>query len=247
MHTYLNTFIEKNFQKYLDQLKKNVYIDDTFDNWTSPAVSITNINHSIINDIKNLSENIFHEFNPNTGANLKEWYSNYRADSWNELVLLNNDETNEIYDFINKKMICSKKNNKVKENTVLLQKCLDLLDIKDSSCIKTLRIATVDPGGFIHPHKDKLSNVRCLWMPLHDFSWCLKFFPFGWLMHEFGNAYLVNNGKYVHGVLNTSRERRYVLNIDFFENLSKDKLLKWHEKSPTNWKDIFTNNLTTQK
>lgn len=243
MHPFLNTFIEQNFQEKLNYFEKNNVISDEYDNWTSPAIVIPNLDLKILEDIKNLSEKFSNNLVRNSGFKFTDnWYSYYSSDSWKELLLLDNDKSNEIYDFTSGKAINTKENNEVFEQESILELCLNLLNIDNLDGIKNLKINTVDPGGFIHPHKDKMSNVRCLWVPLHNFSWCLKFFPFGWLMHETGNAYLINNGMYVHGVLNDSKERRYILSMDFFEDLSRSKLSKWHTESPYNWKDIFTNN-----
>lgn len=241
MHPFLENFINSNFENELNQ--RNIdFSNDSFDNWGTPAIEIPNFDLKLIENIKTLSEQSSDKFAATPGSYINNnWYSLMGADSWKELLLLNSETNEKSYSLIDGKMSTARINNEVVDRKDILNLCLALLGISDTSRIKNLKIVTINPGGYIHPHKDKISNVKCLWMPLHNFSWCLKFFPFGWLMHKLGSAYLINNGKYVHGVLNNSREKRYVLNVDFFDNPPNKILLEWHNNNSNSWKNIFAN------
>lgn len=251
MHPFLNTFIEKDFNNELELLKKTENISENYENWSAPALEIAGFDIQLIAKIKKMSELVFEQFVPLPGTlpgtclNNNNWFLHFTSDEWKELLLLDNTNTNNdkfSYDFTSQTYNgVVAKNNTVSQQKDILNLCLFTLGINDSSIIRQLRIMTVEPGGYLHPHKDKSDEIRCVWMPLHKFDWCLKFFPFGWLKHELGKAYLINNTTYVHGVLNSSKERRYILNVDFFEDLSKNKLTGWHEQSCKTWKDIFTN------
>lgn len=243
MHPFLEKFINSNFENELNS--RNIsFENDTYFNWISPAIEIPNFDLNIIQNIKKLCEESENQFVPTTGSYINNnWYSLSGTDSWEELPLVHASENEKIYNLVDRKMSSSRKNNDIVEKPDILNLCFDLLgiDTEELSHIKSLKIVTVNPGGYIHPHKDNFSGLKCLWMPLHKFSWCLKFFPFGWLMHKLGSAYLINNEKYVHAVLNNSREKRYVLSVDFFDNPPNKKLLEWYSNNSTNWKNIFTN------
>lgn len=243
MHPFLESFISADFS---DNLKsKDIgFQNDNFNNWITPAIKIPKFDLDIIQKLKTMCEQAEDHFVPTTGSYINNnWYSLSGADSWKEILLLNAAENEKIYSLVDGKMSFNRNNNEVIDRKDILNLCLELIGFSETTYIKSIRIVTVDPGGYIHPHKDKLNNIKCLWMPLHDFSWCLKFYPFGWLMHELGNAYLINNREYVHAVLNNSREKRYVLNIDFYDNPPDKKLLNWYFDNSDSWKNIFTNNI----
>jgi hypothetical protein len=244
MHPFVEKFIDSNFENELNS-KKLSFESDTYHNWLSPAVEIPNFDLNIIQNIKKLCEKSESQFVPVSGSYINNnWYSISGTDSWQELPLLLALQNEKMYSLVDGKMTSSRKNNDVVDRKDILNLCLNLLGIKETSHIKSLKIVTVNPGGYIHPHKDNFNNLKCLWMPLHEFSWCLKFFPFGWLKHKLGSAYLINNGKYVHAVLNNSKEKRYVLSVDFFDTPPSKKLLEWYSNNSTNWQELFTNEVT---
>jgi len=103
-------------------------------------------------------------------------------------------------------------------------------------------IHVCEPGGWLHPHldiKDDESKLR-IWIPLHEFPACLKVFPFGWLKHEFGKAYLFDNKNYVHAVHNPTDLYRFVL-IMGIDNINPPEwIAEQLERNKSNWRQLFS-------
>ena len=79
-----------------------------------------------------------------------------------------------------------------------------------------LQVLQLEPGGWISPHRDTKPTpnhptMNYFWMPLHDFSQCLKYWPQGYIQHRLGCMYLFNYQKYVHSVVNYDDEPRHVI------------------------------------
>ena len=93
--------------------------------------------------------------------------------------------------------------------TIDLQIQLKKLGIEYSS----LNLARLDPGGYLEPHKDTFHDPNCLshvWIPIHDNEAKLKIYPWGELPHRVGCAYILNNQSFVHSIVNTSTQPRFV-------------------------------------
>ena len=248
MNQFLESFIENNFQKELELINSD-FSKETFDNWQSPAIKVSNLNIEILKKIKKLSEEADNQFiskYPLVDKN-DDWCSASASDSWRELNVLDYSSLyEEKHCITNKKMVKTRKTPNVTQDTSqkkeILELAITLLGIPDESFIRKIKILAVNPGGYVHPHKDKVSDaVKCMWIPLHEFSWCLKFFPFGWLKHNFGNGYLINNGKYVHAVSSNTKNPRYIMDVHFVDTASNKKLLQWFYNKNNCWQDIFTN------
>jgi len=93
----------------------------------------------------------------------------------------------------------------------------------DTHCLPINRIVIfrLAPGGWVQPHVDKkidgIPSMNHVWMPLHDFNYSLKVYPYGYVPHKTGRAYLLNNNDYIHSVINTDDLPRYVaiMKIDY--------------------------------
>lgn len=87
--------------------------------------------------------------------------------------------------------------------------------------ISQIVIYRLEPGGWVQPHIDKKVEgtpiMNHIWMPLHDFATSLKVYPCGYIKHQTGRAYILNNNNYPHSVINTDSHPRYVatMKIDF--------------------------------
>lgn len=113
-----------------------------------------------------------------------------------------------------------------KETTTETQALKDLLyqsDIDATLCW----LHILEPGGYFRPHRDIKMDTTPLdyfWIPLNIVPGAqLRSYPYGEIKVSLGNAYLLNNDYYVHGVYNGGVETRYVLlghiNHDLSENL----------------------------
>ena len=249
MNQFLESFIENNFQKELELINSD-FSKETFENWQSPAIEVSNLDIEVLKKIKNLSEEADSQFiskYPLANKN-DDWCSASASDSWKELNVLDSSSPYEekYYNLTDKKMVKTTKKTTAIQDTSQKREILDLaltlLGVPNESFIFKIKILAVNPGGYVHPHKDKTPDaVKCMWIPLHEFSWCLKFFPFGWLKHNFGNGYLINNGKYVHAVSNNTKNLRYIMDVHFVNTASNKKLLQWFYNKNNCWQDIFTN------
>jgi len=77
----------------------------------------------------------------------------------------------------------------------------------------SLKLARLDPGGYLEPHKDAFQDSDCLshvWIPIHSSEAELKIYPWGKLPHRVGCAYLLNNQSFIHSIVNTSTQPRFV-------------------------------------
>lgn len=80
--------------------------------------------------------------------------------------------------------------------------------------IYSMKIARLDPGGYLEPHKDALMNPETmthLWIPLNSAAANLKIWPWGMLEHRMGAVYMLNNQSFVHAIANCGSEPRYVV------------------------------------
>lgn len=248
MNPFLKNFIDENFQEELKLINSD-FSRETFEDWHSPAIEVSNLDKETLKKVKKISEKAANQFiskYPLVNKN-DDWCSAPASDSWKELNILDKSSSYEKkYSFTDKKMIKTRKKTNIFQDTLQKKEILDLtttlLGIPDTSFIYKIKILAVNPGGYVHPHKDKTPNaVKCMWIPLHEFPWCLKFFPFGWLKHKFGNGYLINNGKYVHAVSSNTKEIRYIMDVHFFNDTSNKRLLEWYNTNSNDWKNIFTN------
>lgn len=77
-----------------------------------------------------------------------------------------------------------------------------------------LKIAKLEPGGYLEPHKDPLmmsDTMIHIWIPLHSSQANLKIWPSGLLHHQVGSVYMLNNQSFVHSIANFDTEPRYVV------------------------------------
>jgi len=80
--------------------------------------------------------------------------------------------------------------------------------------IHGLKIAKLEPGGYLEPHKDPLmmsDTMIHIWIPLHSSQANLKIWPSGLLHHQVGSVYMLNNQSFVHSIANFDTEPRYVV------------------------------------
>jgi hypothetical protein len=80
--------------------------------------------------------------------------------------------------------------------------------------IYSTKIAKLDPGGWLEPHKDTLVSkltMTHLWIPLNRASDNLKIWPHGMVQHKIGAVYLLNNQSFMHAIANDHSESRYVV------------------------------------
>lgn len=80
--------------------------------------------------------------------------------------------------------------------------------------IYSMKIARLDPGGYLEPHKDTLTSKQTMthvWIPLNPAVDNLKIWPWGMLRHQVGAVYLLNNQSFMHAIANTGAEPRYVV------------------------------------
>lgn len=80
--------------------------------------------------------------------------------------------------------------------------------------IYSMKIAKLDPGGYLEPHKDPLVSKQTmthLWIPLNQTVDNLKIWPYGLVQHRVGSVYLLNNQSFVHAIANFDQQPRYVI------------------------------------
>lgn len=80
--------------------------------------------------------------------------------------------------------------------------------------IYSMKIARLDPGGYLEPHKDTLMSPETMthvWIPINPAPDNLKIWPLGLVSHKVGAAYLLNNQSFMHAIANTGSEPRYVV------------------------------------
>ena len=80
--------------------------------------------------------------------------------------------------------------------------------------IYSMKIARLDPGGYLEPHKDTLVSdltMTHLWIPLNQTANNLKIWPYGMVQHQVGSVYLLNNQSFVHAIANFDQQPRYVI------------------------------------
>lgn len=80
--------------------------------------------------------------------------------------------------------------------------------------IYSMKIARLDPGGYLEPHKDALispETMTHLWIPLNPAENNLKIWPWGMVEHRVGSVYLLNNQSFMHAIANRGTDARYVV------------------------------------
>lgn len=80
--------------------------------------------------------------------------------------------------------------------------------------VYSMKIARLDPGGYLEPHRDALISAETmthLWIPLNSAAANLKIWPWGLLEHRMGSVYLLNNQSFVHAIANRGTDPRYVV------------------------------------
>jgi hypothetical protein len=92
-----------------------------------------------------------------------------------------------------------------------LQQQIQLLKLP----ITRLAVFKLKPNGYVQPHIDSRygtfkGGLNHVWLPLHNFSQSLKIYPCGYVKHQTGRMYLLNNPHYVHSVANYESTPRYV-------------------------------------
>lgn len=106
--------------------------------------------------------------------------------------------------------------------------------------INRLMIFRLAPMGWLQPHMDrKVSGtpiMNNIWLPLHDFDPSLKIYPYGYVHHVTGRAYILNNSEFVHSVINLNSAPRYVALIKLdYQNVSKNTQNRFYHSLKTQW------------
>lgn len=210
--TYTKKFFETDFDIYKDQYN-NIKITNDLRTTEIPAVPIE-LNQDLLREIYNQACINDKDFQPiATGSLFNSWHSQPRSSGWFELTIKEYEQHHEFSLEHDPSQSFERPRSNVTKNVKLLETASQLFDELDIK-VRSIRIMKLEPGGWVRPHIDRTSNVYGLayaWIPLHEFSPCLKIFPYGWLQHRFGNMYLFNQNSYVHAVINQSNENRYVI------------------------------------
>jgi hypothetical protein len=165
----------------------------------------------------------------------QDWYTPEHANGWSALYVLGEPP-------VFKELIGSQAIPKITPE-LHSEAAVDLLQqIQDRDIVVTkLEILKLDPGGWIQPHQDKKYNssvtMNRVWMPLHNFAPCLKIYPSGYVPHNLGQGYVLNNENFMHSVINQESKSRYVAIWSFDhtvlpkiyqENLFQDTRQRWY-------------------
>ena len=107
--------------------------------------------------------------------------------------------------------------------------------------VTRLAVFKLSPGGYVQPHADTRygpykGGINHVWLPLHDFAQSLKIYPYGYVQHQTGRMYLLNNPNYVHSVANYEPTARYValMTIDY-HNLDTVLESQFFESARRQW------------
>lgn len=146
------------------------------------------------------------------GKEGRAWFHTFHGQGWKYCRVAGVENTSAVYDQLN---------NKISDNLyqihasrehlflTLRQKFIEL-----GLPLKRLKINTLEPDGFIHPHLDiktkGLPPMQYFWMPLNHTSPGLKIWPYGYIPLKLGHVYLFNAEDFVHSVINTEKTRRFV-------------------------------------
>jgi len=151
-----------------------------------------------------------------------------RIQEWYQKALWSNGNVSPIMDDVYYKKSCSpfeavlpdNKSNQIKE-------ILSNLGISIDLCM----ISVIGANGYIRPHRD-INLIKhplaYFWLPLNNpLGNELKIYPYGTVDVQLGNLYLLNQKNFVHSVINTGNETRYVL-IGWINDISDElqKLVK---------------------
>jgi len=164
-----------------------------------------------------------------------EWFTSPHNGGWTNLPVIGH--TVKIKEIVpdNNSVLYQYTYNSIPDSVPDLQFFLNQISLS----ISGLKIFRLEPGGFIQPHMDigvdLTSTMNHIWIPLHDFPPCLKFYPSGYLHYRKGNFYIINTRNFMHSVVNNTDRPRYVATA-FFD----------HEKIPQGFRNQIKQSLTQQ-
>lgn len=98
----------------------------------------------------------------------------------------------------------------------------NLVDSLRLADIKSMFIGILPPGGCIAPHKDRIGPVNSA--RYNNDKHCYLYIPLSWSLGNYfkingagllsdGKPYMINHMDYVHGLVNTSNQDRYILGV----------------------------------
>jgi hypothetical protein len=172
-----------------------------------------------------------------------DWFCKPNSDGWEALYVLGDPP-------VFKNLIGNSNSIPLSVNPVLHHDAIPDFQLQLKALgitVTKLEILKLKVGGWIQPHMDKKYTdgqknltLNRVWTPLHDFSQCLKVYPFGYIAHKTGNGYLLNNENFMHSVVNQDRVDRYVaiwsFDVDTFpmellNKLKSDFYKRWSDSN----------------
>jgi hypothetical protein len=238
-HTYTQQFFDLNFEPYRN-LVENISITNQLHTTRVPICPV-DLDRDILQKIYKYLCSIDHAFtaNPHHSHNKHDWADPLRSHNWQQLVIrqkpalykLRAPTSSSTFEISNDSF-----------GDVHLEQLLDQLLAPLNVYFHTIKIAKLDKRGWVAPHMDATANDLGLcysWIPLHEFSPCLKLFPWGWLQHEFGKMYLFNHSRYVHAVYNPVDKPRLVIQGIFAPEKVSSGLLEQYSRSKETFRDLF--------
>ena len=164
-------------------------------------------------------------------------YESYpRFQGWNMQILWSNHFNNTLLiDVYYKKTADPIQNKEPNISAKTVQDYLITQGIACNMCV----LSVFEPSAYLRPHRDIGLNstpLNYFWLPLNNpIGSELRIYPYGKINVNLGSIYLLNQENFVHGAVNNSKERRYVLfghltNISKqFESLVKESISKQYK------------------
>lgn len=234
---YSEKFLNEDFSPYR-HLADSVNIGDKLSKTNLPAIEVPGLDVQALLAVHEYCTKHKDLFNKVASGQLfDDWFNVTRSEGWSDICINVPEVTS--FKVLHDNTVHYRKNNKATQDQTLI----DLTDKAFGDiAVKQFRIFSLEPGGWINPHKDistETNNLYYFWIPLHDFSPCLKVFPLGWLQHRLGCMYLFNNKKYVHAVRNHTNENRLVMAGRLDPDRIDDRLIQAYEAGKSNWTSLW--------
>jgi hypothetical protein len=223
MNHWTSEFLQADFSCY-QHLTPKILPCDHMPNSMMPALPVDGFDIDIVNCIFDRAKFLSDSFLVKSSqTNQDKWFAEKRSQVWHELQIIPHD-----YGYINhhdgSKNFSTTLADTFEDQTI--KDIVKKLFHKREFPIVHAQIFRLGKDGWIAPHMDTMTDnigLGYFWMPLHQFPPCIKVFPWGWLNHQVGNLYMLNNSKYVHAVKNQLLEDRLVL----IGRLDISKTPKW--------------------